>query len=252
MSPESRQCGFSDIVGLIPAAGRGVRLEPYPCPKELFPVGVMDYEVDGRIEQRPKVVSQYLFDELKLAGARRFLFILGDGKQAIMRYFGNGKRAGVDVAYLYQEALRGMPFALDLAFPWLRRDSVVLFGMPDTILEPQEVFVRVLDEHRKTGADVSLGLFRTETPWKFGMVRLDADNRLVENRDKPRETDLEYMWGFGCWGWRFAEVMHEFLATIPPGGKETVLSEVFEHAQRSGLDIRGVRLDDGRYTDIGA
>ena len=55
----------TDIVALIPAAGRGSRLAPFPCPKELFPVGYQDYPVGGTSEKRPKVVSQYLVENMR-------------------------------------------------------------------------------------------------------------------------------------------------------------------------------------------
>jgi glucose-1-phosphate thymidylyltransferase len=74
---------MGDVVGLIPAAGQGTRLAPFPCPKELFPIGYQDYSVKGKIERRPKVISQYLFEELVMAGAGKVFIILGEGKQDI-------------------------------------------------------------------------------------------------------------------------------------------------------------------------
>ena len=68
------------IVGIVPAAGKGSRLAPFPCPKELFPVGYQDFEVNGVHQKRPKVVSQYLIENIIDAGAGRILFIVGDGK----------------------------------------------------------------------------------------------------------------------------------------------------------------------------
>ncbi len=36
-----------------------------------------------------------------------------------MRYYGDGSRFQVDTAYLYQEKLHGMPFAINLARSWI-------------------------------------------------------------------------------------------------------------------------------------
>ncbi len=240
----------NEIVGLIPAAGKGTRLAPFPCPKELFPIGYQDYKVKGKIEHRPKVVSQYLFEELVDAGAKKVFIILGEGKHDIMNYYGNGGHFGADVCYLYQEELRGMPFALDLAYPWLNGETVI-FGMPDTIIEPKDAFKQMLDYHNEKNADLTLGLFATDTPWKFGMVEIDAEERVVYNIDKPRETDLRYMWGICCWGARFTEMMHQALTDISYAGKEVVLSEMFNEAQRQKLNVMGLRFDDGKYMDIG-
>ncbi|MCS7060835.1 MAG: sugar phosphate nucleotidyltransferase [Anaerolineae bacterium] len=123
--------------------------------------------------------------------------------------------------------------------------------MPDSIIEPRDAFVRLLAQHRQTGADLTLGLFPTETPWKFGMVQLDEHDRVVYNIDKPKQTDLRYMWGFCCWNQSFSDLMHDFLRRTDYGGKEIVLSQVFDEAIRQGLHVQGMRFDDGRYLDIG-
>lgn len=239
------------IVGLIPAAGQGTRLAPFPCPKELFPVGYQDYKIGGKVERRPKVVSQYLFEQLVAAGAQQIFIIVGDGKHDIMRYYGAGRRFGAHVAYLYQDILRGMPFALDLAYPWLNGDETVVFGMPDTIVEPRDAFVRLLEYHNKHEADLTLGLFATDTPWKFGMVELDENHRVIHNVDKPQESDLRYMWGICCWGTRFTEMMHQFLEEIRESEREIVLSEAFDQALHRDLKVMGYCFDDGKYLDIG-
>lgn len=238
-----------DVVGLIPAAGKGSRLAPFPCPKELFPVGYQDYELGGKVERRPKVISQYLFEQLTAAGAKRLFIILGEGKHDIMRYYGAGRRFDADVAYLYQDILRGMPFALDLAYPWLRGE-LVIFGMPDTIVEPKDAFVQLVDHHRATDADLTLGIFDTKTPWKLSPVRMDEEGRVIDNIDKPQETDLRNTWGICCWGPRFTELMHEYLLSAT-GDAEVVMSEVFNEALRQDLSVRGLHFASGRYMDIG-
>ncbi|MEA2990234.1 MAG: glucose-phosphate thymidylyltransferase, partial [Alphaproteobacteria bacterium] len=51
--------------GIIPAAGRGSRIQPLAFSKELLPVGS---RVDNGIE-RPCAVSEYLLERLILGGA---------------------------------------------------------------------------------------------------------------------------------------------------------------------------------------
>ncbi len=241
---------MNNIVGLIPAAGKGTRLAPFPCPKELFPVGYQDYEVKGKIERRPKVVSQYLFEEMVAAGAQRIFIVIGEDKHDILRYYGDGHRFGAQVCYLYQEELHGMPFALDLAYPWLRGETVI-FGMPDTIVEPKDAFVQMLDHHRATGADLTLGLFPTEAPWKLCPVETDERGRVTYLVDKPPQTHLRNTWGICCWGSRFTELMHQYLLDTPYTGKEIVLADVFNEALRRGWNVQGLHFAGGHYLDIG-
>jgi len=238
------------IVGLIPAAGKGTRLYPFPCPKELFPIGYQEIQLDGLSMQRPKVISQYLVENIINAGARRILLILGEGKHDIMRYYGDGNWFGVDIAYLYQEHLHGMPFALDLAFPWLN-NATVLFGMPDTIIEPKNAFTQLLTFHRNMDSDLTLGLFKTSNTSKFGMVEMDDENNLIRIIDKPKTTSLEYMWGCGCWSQSFTMLMHDYLRENPFDGKEIILGDLFMHAVSVGLKVNGLVFENGQYIDIG-
>ena len=178
------------IVGIIPAAGKGSRLAPFPCPKELFPVGYQDFEVNGVIQRRPKVVSQYLIENIIAAGAEKLLIIVSEGKGDLMKYYADGKKFNADISYLYQEEQRGMPGAIDLAKNWIP-GSTVIFGMPDTIIEPNNVFDRLLKFHEKEKADLTLGLFPTTTPSKFGMVELDDNANVTDTIDKPKTSDLK-------------------------------------------------------------
>ena len=54
----------NDFVAVIPAAGRGTRISPSPCSKEIYPVGWQT--INGK--KKPKVISQYLLESLRSAG----------------------------------------------------------------------------------------------------------------------------------------------------------------------------------------
>jgi len=238
------------IAAIVPSAGRGSRLLPFPCPKELFPVGYQDVEINGAKEKRPKVVSQYLIEHLVRAGAERVFLILGDGKGDIMRYYGDGKRFGTNISYLYQEQLHGMPLAIDLARPFLN-DETILFGMPDTIIQPLDLFSTLLDYHVREAADLTLALFPTDNPSKFGMVEIDADNNVVRQVDKPKQTDLRLMWGACAWSPAFTALIGEYLDKSPFQGKEIVLGDIFDEALRRKMTVKGLAFEDGKYIDIG-
>ena len=70
----------AEFVGIVPAAGKGRRLAPYPLPKELFPIGYQLVEVDGQFQKRPKVVSQYLIEALAAVGLSRLFIFIGPEK----------------------------------------------------------------------------------------------------------------------------------------------------------------------------
>ena len=238
------------VIGVIPAAGKGTRLAPFPGDKELFPLGYEDLRVGNDILRRPKVVSQYLIESMAQAGVEKIIIILGEGKHKIMSYYGDGRRFGVDITYLFQEQLTGMPFALNMVRRWFK-DRVILFGMPDTVIEPSNVFEQLLDSYFNVGTDLVLGVFPTDTPSKFGMVELDQDDRVILSADKPKETSLRYMWGIACWSETFGDLMETYLREISPPTREIVLGEIFQEAIERGLEVRALRFDEGSYLDIG-
>lgn len=238
------------IAAIIPAAGRGSRLFPFPCPKELFPVGYQDLDIGGVKEKRPKVVSQYLLEHIVSAGATRIFMILGDGKWDLMRYYGDGSRFGTNVSYLFQEELHGMPYAIDLARPWLDGQTV-LFGMPDTIIEPDDCFARLLLFHQERAADLTLALFPTDNPSKFGMVEIDQDANVIRTIDKPKASNLRLMWGACCWSPRFTALIGEYLCREEFDGKEVVLGDIFNFALDLKLSVKGLTFEGGKYIDIG-
>ncbi len=238
------------IVGVIPAAGKGTRVAPLPGPKELFPIGFGETAFDGKVRRYPKVVSQYLIDNMARAGAMEVYFVLGEGKLDIMEYYGDGGRFGVRIAYLMMDRLWGMPYTIHQAYYWIR-DATVIFGMPDTIFTPPDAFNQLLAHHDRVSADLTLGLFRTEQPQRLSMVKFDRDDRVLAIFDKPARTDLLYTWGIACWGPRFTDIMHRELAVPPKGDKEVVLADVFQQAADAGLNVRALRFDSGEYIDIG-
>jgi glucose-1-phosphate thymidylyltransferase len=240
-----------NITGVVPAAGRGTRLWPYPCPKELFPIGYEEYNIHGTVQKRPKVISHYLIERMVAAGASRIIIILGENKQDIMRYYGDGRRFNAEIVYRYQEEPKGMPYALDLARN-LAQGNVVIFGMPDVIFEPKDAFEQLLHMHSIEHNDLTLGLFPTTTPQKFGMVELDAEGNVVQVIDKPQRTTLKYLWGLAVWSDAFADTLSKFIELNRASEQEVVLGDAFCLAINDGLKAKGSILRSGRYIDIGS
>ena len=72
--------------GIVPAAGRGSRIQPLAFSKELLPVGS---RLDGGVE-RPCAVSEYLVERMIRGGADKICFVISPGKSDIMEYYGAG------------------------------------------------------------------------------------------------------------------------------------------------------------------
>ena len=233
---------LNELVGLIPAAGKGIRLG-LPYPKELYPI-IRD--------NRYKPVCQFVLENLTAAGVEHVVFVVNETKHQLMGYFGNGRRFGCHVSYVVQESREndnastspGLAHALDSAYH-LVRGQTVFFGMADTIMTPKTVFRRVWGA-AEGEEDVLLGVYRTDRPEKFGMVELDSDGLVRRIVDKPAQTDLEYMWGCIVWRASFTEHLHACINQR----RIYDFAEVMNSAIERGMTFRGIRVE-GTYADLG-
>lgn len=235
-------------IGIVPAAGAGVRLAPYRAPKELIQVGYRS--VDGRL--LPKAAIEHVLTALRDGGARQAFVVLSPAKWDVFRYLGSGEHLGMDLAYLCQESARGMPAALDLAAPFLG-DRTVGMGMPDTIVAPDDCFSRLFDFHDATGADLSLGVFPTAKPETLAPVVIEpGSHRVLAVVDKPPVPPVANTWGIAAWSPVFSELLHGFVAEAgPEPGRELLLSDVFVAAVAAGLRVRALTFESGEFHDIG-
>lgn len=227
-----------ELVGLIPAAGQGTRLG-LPFPKELWPLPVQEGYVP---------VAFRSVEILLAAGVTRIVIVTSPEKSAIMRYFGDGSRFGAEFIYMCQEASprggksAGLAEALDSSYPVTAKKHVA-FVMPDTYVHPTNSVKQLLSG--TDGADLVLGLFPTDKPHKFGMVRTNG-NRAAEIIDKPSQTDLKLMWGIIVWSPRFSD---HFRACMQ--GDAPDFATVMNRAITGRLDVRAVEIESGHYIDFG-
>ena len=94
------------------------------------------------------------------------------------------------------------------------------------------------------GADLVLGVFPTQKPKELGPVRFDAEGRVTEVQDKPKESDLANSWGLAIWGARFSDM----IAAVPAGAN---LGLLFHQAAQSGLNVIACWFEEGEFHDVG-
>ncbi len=250
----SRLSFNKQIVGIFPAAGMATRIAPLPCSKEIFPVGF--HPQGSEKSSRTKVAGQYLLEKMRLAGAEKAYVIVRQGKWDILSYFSDGRFLDMPLAYLVQDSSAGVPFTLDLAYPFIQ-DAIVVFGFPDILLQPDDAFVYLLDRQAETGADLVLGLFPAHQPQKVDMVELDNQDRITRIVIKPVKTDLCYTWLLAVWSRVFTQFVHEFVKTFKQKSQneikfpEVFLGDVINSAILNGIHFEKVIFKDGRYLDIG-
>jgi dTDP-glucose pyrophosphorylase len=170
--------------GIVPAAGKGSRIQPLAFSKELLPVGS---RLDAGIE-RPCAVSEYLLERMVLAGADKICFVISPGKSDIMEYFG-ASYAGAAIAYVVQPQAAGLCDALFRAAPLVSPEESVVVGLPDTIWFPDHALRELADDR------LSLLLFPVENPQVFDAVSTQRDGSVDVIEVKAVRPRSRWIWG---------------------------------------------------------
>ena len=170
--------------GIVPAAGRGSRIQPLAFSKELLPVGS---RLDRGVE-RPCAVSEYLVERMIRGGADKICFVISPGKSDIMEYYGAGYGDAV-IAYVVQP----------------QPERVVRRHLPRRAADPGR---RSRDRRparhdlvsRNALADLpddvlSFLLFPVEQPEFFDAVVLDEAERVREIQVKRTDAASHWIWG---------------------------------------------------------
>ena len=175
------------MIGIIPAAGAGERIQPLGCSKELLPVGS---RLVGGVE-RPKAVSEYLVERMIAAGASQICMVISAEKTDIVKYFAERDYAA-EIFYAVQQQPLGLCDALFRAEPFARRHDQVLIGLPDTIWFPENAYVPALAPN---GAECNLVLFPVDDPSAFDAVVCDELSYVKEVQVKQAKPDSHWIWG---------------------------------------------------------
>ncbi len=169
--------------GVVPAAGRGSRIQPLAFSKELLPVGS---RTDKGID-RPCAVAEYLVERLILGGADKICFVISPGKSDILEYFGDCY-GNAQLAYVVQPRPLGLCDAVFRASTVVGTQEDVLVGLPDTVWFPKTALSALPD------VALSFLLFPVEHPEYFDSVVLEGE-QVKEIQVKKPDAESNWIWG---------------------------------------------------------
>jgi glucose-1-phosphate thymidylyltransferase len=169
--------------GVVPAAGRGSRIQPLAFSKELLPVGSRS----DKGTDRPCAVAEYLVERLILGGADKICFVISPGKSDILEYFGDSY-GSAKLAYVVQPQALGLCDAVFRASTVVGLQEDVVVGLPDTVWFPKSALGALPD------AALSFLLFPVEHPEFFDAVVLDGE-QVKEIQVKRADATSRWIWG---------------------------------------------------------
>ncbi len=222
--------------GIVPAAGRGSRIQPLAFSKELLPVGS---RIENGIE-RPCAVSEYLLDRMVSAGADKICVVISPGKSDILGYFGHSYRDAT-IVYAVQPKPAGLCDAVFRAQPVCGAGEMVAVGLPDTVWFPETGLSALPDDA------LSFLLFPVERPEYFDAVVLDGD-RVKEIQVKRKDASSQWIWGaFKMPGQVFADLQQLW---IRRGRTDEFFGTLINAYLAGGGTAHGVKAGEA-YVDVG-
>ena len=224
--------------GLILSGGKGTRLRPltYTSAKQLVPVA-------------NKPVLFYGIEAIASAGIRDIGIVVGETQAEIRAAVGDGSRWGVRVAYIEQDAPRGLAHAVKISQSFIGSDPFVMY-LGDNLLN--KGISHFVDQFAREKPAAQILLARVPDPQMFGVAELRNGNvvRLVE---KPKEPigDLAlvgvYMFG--------SEIFESVNQITPSFRNELEITDAIQNLIDRGLTVRphiveGWWKDTGKLEDI--
>lgn len=163
--------------GIILHGGHGTRLRPltHTGPKQLLPIS-------------NKPMSQYALEDLREAGITDIAIIIGDVyPEKVKEYYGDGKKFGVNITYVYQDQPKGIAHAIRLCKKFVGDDRFIVY-LGDNI------FRASLDSYTKkfvsSKTDAMILLCEVNDPSRFGIAELEGTKikKIVEKPKNPQSN----------------------------------------------------------------
>lgn len=209
-----------------------------------------------------KPVIEHVVAGVKEAGVKRFLFIVGHKKGAIIDYFGDGHYFGVSADYIFQEEAKGLGHAILSGHPVIEdehTDFLVCFG--DNIISPRSEISNLISLHEKYQPFATVMTFETTTPEKYGVVKIveneDGTLNILDIKEKPQTSQEQQPFKYDGTFHAVSSILafnvkiFEYLRKIKPGfGGELQITDAIGLAIANKEKILAYPLN-GNFIDIG-
>lgn len=223
---------------LILSGGRGTRLRPitHTSAKQLLPVA-------------NKPILFYGIEAVKEAGIKKVGIVVGETKNEIKNAVGTGKKWGINVTYIEQEAPLGLAHAVKISRDFIGDESFVMY-LGDNLIK--DGITSLVKEFKRTRPNAQILLARVPRPEQFGVVELKGRKvlRLVEKPKRPK-SDLALVGVY-----MFDKNIFEAVNNIKPSWRnELEITDAIQYLIDQNFTVRphiisGWWKDTGKLEDI--
>jgi bifunctional UDP-N-acetylglucosamine pyrophosphorylase/glucosamine-1-phosphate N-acetyltransferase len=147
--------------------------------KRVFPLAVNRPKPMFRLSGKPLI--HHVIDNLKEAGLRDYVVVVGHRGAQIKNYLEDGSKLGININYTVQKEPLGMADALETAKNLVEDHFLVVNA--DDIFEAS-LIEKMIKQFREGNAEVILSCKPVQETWKFGIIRVE-DEMVTDFVEKP-------------------------------------------------------------------
>lgn len=199
---------------IILAGGLGTRLRPLTntTPKPLLPIKGIP-------------TMQHAIENLRKYGIKDIILAVSFNADKIKEYFGDGSKLGVNISYSVEEEPLGTGGAVKQAAAGIDEPFQLLWG--DNLMDID--INRLIKNHKKNKAKITMTLTPREDVEHFGVARLEGEKILSFIEKPKREEAPSNLINAGAF------VIDPEALDILPEGKSNIERECFEILAKQGV-----------------
>lgn len=215
------------VVLMVGGAGRRLLPLTQDRPKPLLPVG-------------PKPLLETIIEQFEASGFKRFFLATNHQAEQIVGHFGDGSRLGVEIRYLRERESLGTAGALSLLPSKPDHPLIVMNGDLLTKVD----FPALVRYHEEEGHDATVCVREYDFQVPFGVVQMDAAQRLERILEKPTHR---FFVNAGIY------VLSPGVLRLVPKGRLCDMTSILEKARGRGavgcFPVREYWIDIGQPDD---
>jgi glucose-1-phosphate thymidylyltransferase len=225
--------GGNFLKGLILAAGKGSRIQPfsYTQPKTMLPIA-------------NKPLLEYCIESLKQADVNEIGIVINPSQKEIINYVNLRRDNLVRITFIYQHQPKGIAHAVKQAEEFLENQPFILLLGDNLIKDPLLSLKKSIENKTNSG---SIMLSKVDSPKEYGIAEI-KNQEIVRLEEKPAipASDLAVIGAYA-----FNSSIFEAIDKIPPSARgELEITDAIQWLIDNNHTI-SYTITINSYTDVG-